>query len=409
MRILHIMPSYKPAYEYGGTIESTAQLCECQVEAGQVVDVFTTLANGVRELDLPAGQPIVVQGVTVTYFRRVTKDPTHVSPALWFHLWKTARSYDVIHIHSWWNPLVIFSAWICILQGLKIIISPRGMLTHFIFTATNAGKKKWIHNLLGKQALKRSVLHATAESEYEECTKLIHGWGGFVLPNIVFLPDIKIEVTKNDSFTLLFMSRIHPKKGLELLIEAISTLPFPVRLRIAGTGEEEYVNKLKDRIARLNLSTMVDWLGWRAREEKFHELMRSDSFILTSYNENFANVVIESLHVGTPVIVSEGVALASFVEATGLGWVTSLTSAAIRESIIAAYTDRARREVIRARSRAVIEKYFDVPTLISRYLEEYNYHIRPQNQKGVLEVQSQIDSYENNTRIHINGASPDIQ
>lgn len=403
------MPSYKPAYEYGGTIESTAQLCECQVEAGQIVDVFTTLANGAKELDFPAGQPILVQGVTVRYFRRVTKDPTHASPALWLRLWKTARSYDVIHIHSWWNPLVIFSAWICILQGLKIIVSPRGMLTHYIFTATNARKKRWIHALLGKHALARSVLHATAESEYEECSRLIRGWKGFVLPNIVFLPDMKIETTENECFTLLFMSRIHPKKGLELLIDAISGLPFPVRLRIAGTGEEEYVSKLRAQIDRLNLSAKVEWLGWRTREEKFHELMRSDSFILTSYNENFANVVIESLHVGTPVIVSKGVGLSSFVETTGLGWVTSLTTEAIRDTILAAYNDRTRREWIRASSRSVIQNCFDVPTLISKYLEEYSHHIHPQKRKAALEEQSKIKSYEKNTRIQINGAGPDLQ
>jgi glycosyltransferase involved in cell wall biosynthesis len=371
MKILHIIPCYKPAYVYAGVIESVSRLCEALVEAGQTVDVFTTTANGKTELGVKPGVKIDVDGVQVIYFKRLTKDPTHVSPALWMHLWRNGNKYDVIHIHSWWNVLVIISTWICILRGLKIIISPRGMLTNYIFNSTRSATKRWLHRLLGKHALARSVLHATALSEFDECTRLIKGWKGFVLPNILFLSAIQVNRVTNAAFTLLFLSRIHPKKGLELLFQGLKDIPFNIRLRIGGSGDEGYVNGLKRYAEELGIASKVEWLGWKNRDEKFVELMQSDCFILTSHNENFANVVIESLHVGTPVIISEKVGLAPFVRDNNLGWVTSLNATAIHEAIKAAYAGVAQREFVNRRGREIISRAFDPPVLIDQYIKNY--------------------------------------
>lgn len=371
MRILHITPCYKPAYVYAGVIESVSRLCEGLVEAGQEVDVYTTTANGKTELGVQPGVMQQVNGAHVFYFKRWTKDPTHVSPALWANLWRNGHKYDVIHIHSWWNILVIVSTWICIAKGLKVIISPRGMLTDYIFNATRTSTKKWLHRLIGKQALAHSVLHATVSAEYDECQKLMNGWPGFVLPNILHLPDIEIDRALNNSFTLIFMSRIHPKKGIELLFRAIAELPFNVVLKIAGSGEKEYVNGLRKYADQLGISSKIQWLGWKNREDKFIELMKTDCFILTSYNENFANVVVESLHVGTPVIISEEVGLASFIRDNKLGWVTSLKVTDIRRTIIKAHDNPELRKFVNTSGRTIIGRSFDSPAVIRQYIDHY--------------------------------------
>ncbi len=128
----------------------------------------------------------MVDGVPVTYFRRITKDHTHVSPALWKRLYRDCREYDVVHIQSWWNVLVIVAAIICHLRKVKVVVSPRGMLSDYILTATNSKAKQLIHSLAGqKSALEQSYFHATAPIEYEECQRLIPGWQGFMLPNIL--------------------------------------------------------------------------------------------------------------------------------------------------------------------------------------------------------------------------------
>ena len=372
MKILHVIPCYKPAYVYAGVIESVSRLCEGLAEAGHVVHVFTTTANGKGELPVAPGKTVDVQGVKVIYFQRITKDPTHVSPQLWNHLRKNAHLYDAIHLHSWWNVLVIVSAWICILKGLKVIVSPRGMLSQYIFTSTRVRSKKWLHKLVGERALRRCVLHATASSELDECRQLIKGWNGFVLPNILLLSKIDVTRKANPAFTLLFLSRIHPKKGLELLLEAMIDLPFAVKLKIAGSGDESYMSELKARVDLLKLNDKVVWLGWKNRDEKFQELMNSDCFVLPSYNENFANVVIESLHVGTPVIISDRVGLAPFVREHDLGWISELTVQSVRQTIISAHDDVTKREIINKSGRQVVNAIFDQPVLIEEYLRCYS-------------------------------------
>lgn len=371
MRILQISPSYKPAYVYGGPIESVAMLCEGLVAAGHTVHVFTTTANGDTELAVEPGVPTTVDGVNVTYFKRITKDPTFVSPTLWKKLYADVRNYDVVHIQSWWNILVIVSAVICHLRGAKVVVSPRGMLSDYIFNSGQIQAKKLIHKLVGLNALSKSRFHATAEAEYRECVNLIKDWKGFVAPNILTLPDIALERKENDVFTLVFLSRIHPKKGLEILFEAISKVEFNVKLKIAGSGEEDYIARLKELARDLDISSQVEWLGWRDRTDKFKEFMHADVFVLISRNENFANVVIESLHMGTPVLISEDVGLSDFIKEKDLGWVTSLNVEEVKDNLVKAYFDNAKRSRINKEARNAVEEAFSVKKLISDYVAEY--------------------------------------
>lgn len=384
MNILHIVPSYKPAYIYGGPIESIGSLCEALAEIGNTVDVFTTTANGDSELEVETRIAINVEGVNVYYFPRLTKGHTHISPTLWHFLYFHCKNYDIVHIHSWWNPLVIFSAIICHLKGVKLVISPRGMLSNYILTKTNAVAKKWIHVLLGKSALKKSVFHATSEIEYTECQNLIEGWNGFLLPNLINLPSEHFARNNNNIFTLIFLSRIHPKKGLEYLFEAISYLKEPIVLKIAGTGEEEYIHKLQDHSRLLGVAHLIEWIGWKNREDKFKELANSDLFVLTSFNENFANVVIESIHVGTPVLVTDTVGLANFVDENNVGWVSKFEPSAIAESLKSAMADFAKRNFVNSSGRNIVLSNFSRSILAERYLEQYKFMYDEMKTQGVL-------------------------
>lgn len=371
MKILHIVPSYKPAYIYGGPIESVSKLCEGLVAAGHEVDVFTTTANGAVELDVVPGKVMDVDGVKVTYFKRITKDPTHVSTALWKHLYANVKAYDIVHIQSWWNFLVIVAACICHLKKVKVVISPRGMLSGYIFNSGSSKAKKLIHNVSGKFALSRSTFHATAESEYDECRLVIDNWRGFIQPNIITLPEIPVVSPDNKVFTLIFMSRVHPKKGIEILFRAISGLGFDIVLKIAGSGEAEYISELKNLAADLNIADKIEWLGWLNREEKFEALMHADLFVLVSLNENFANVVIESLHMGTPVLVSEEVALSATVRQLDLGWVSSLEVEDVVNKLTTARANPEHRKTIRENGRKIIEQHFSPKKLIDNYANEY--------------------------------------
>jgi glycosyltransferase involved in cell wall biosynthesis len=372
MKILHIVPSYKPAYIYGGPIESVARLCEGLSAAGHTVHVYTTTANGKAELEVPVGKPVDVDGVQVTYFKRITKDPTHISPALWKELYRKANEYDIVHIHSWWNILVMMAAKICLFKTTKVIVAPRGMLSQYIFNSGSSKIKKAIHSMFGRRLLAQTHFHATAQSEYIECVDLIPGWSGFVLPNIISLPPIPVYGQENKVFTLIFLSRIHPKKGLEMLIEAVSKVNFEVKLKIAGNGDEGYIAELKQLANLLQVSDKIEWLGWMNRDQKFVELMNADLFTLVSLNENFANVVIEALHMGTAVLVSEDVALSGFIKEKDMGWVSNLQVTGVIEKLTEAKLQVTKRNHIRSEGRKVIEENFSEHKLIKAYAERYS-------------------------------------
>ncbi|WP_341833843.1 glycosyltransferase [Chitinophaga pollutisoli] len=372
MNILFIVPSYKPAYIYGGPIVSVARLAESLVQIGHTVTVYTTTANGPGELDMPLDQPVMMDGVRVQFFRRITKDHTHVSPALWKAAWKTVREFDAVHIHSWWNFLIMGVSLICTMKGVKPVLSPRGMLCDYIFTNKNQLKKKLLHHAVGKHLLSRTYLHVTSDVEWNDCLKLNNNWRGGLIYNIVDLPHTRERVpVDNGAFTIGFLSRVDPKKGLDILIKALADVDFPFVLKIAGAGEEAYMAELRALIAAEGLEGRVEWAGWKKGGEKFEFLADVDLFALTSHNENFAVVVIESLSVGTPVLVSENVGLSRYVKEKSLGWVTTLGITEVRNRLTEAYRAKQERQRIRQEAAPIIRADFNEEKLAADYAEMY--------------------------------------
>jgi glycosyltransferase involved in cell wall biosynthesis len=371
MKILFIVPSYKPAYVYGGTTVVITRLAEQLSLEGHDVSVYTTTANGKTELDVIPGKELDVDGVKVIYFKRVTGDHTHVSPALWKHLYLNVKKFDVVHIHSWWNPLVLGAAWICKIKGVKPVFSPHGMLSDYIMETNNAGKKKIIHDLVGKNLLKYSRLHVTAETEWEESMKIIPKWEGHVIPNLVMLSEKIYPRPANNIFTIGFLSRIDPKKGLDILIKALGKTNFEYKLLIAGEGEEKYVNTLKQLAVENGNDHKLEWVGWKNGEEKFEFLSQLDLFALTSHNENFAVVVVEALSVGTPVLVSDKVGLYKYVLDGDMGWVTDMNVDNITQQLNTLYIESGKLERINSNAPNKIKQEYNDSILAKEYVKFY--------------------------------------
>lgn len=374
MKVLHITPSYKPAFKYGGPTVSVSRLCEELAKAGAEVDVFTTTANGKAELPVQPGEMKVIEGVQVTYFKRLTGDHTHFSPALLHALWKHGEGYDIIHIHSWWNLVSVFTVLICGLRGWRPCLAPRGMLSAYSFQHENSIKKILIHRLLGKYLLSRTVLHATTALEVNDCQKVIPHWQHILLPNIVKLTDEWIpesSASNEAAFKLIFLSRVDPKKGLELLFDALNQVVFPFQLHIYGNQEDAYEEQLQQLVNQTQVGEQIYWHGWIEGESKFVKLADADLFVLTSHNENFANVVLESLSVNTPVLLSNQVGLADYVQQKKLGWVCSLAVDDIIAKLNMAYASLKENRNSSCASAEVVTADFHPSTLAHQYLQEY--------------------------------------
>jgi len=373
MKILFIVPSYKPAYTYGGPIVVVALLAEQLVQMGNEVTVYTTTANGKTELEVQPGAEVLVDGVKVTYFKRVTGDHTHASPDLWKHLNKTVKQFDAVHIHSWWNLLVIGAAWVCKRNGVKPVLSPHGMFSNYILETNNSGKKRWIHKLIGKKLLEYSWLHVSTQLEWDESLAIIPQWKGRVIPNLVKLSDKVYERKQNNVFSIAFLSRVDPKKGLDVLIKALSKVDFDYKLKIAGSGEDEYISSLKTLAAECGNAGKLEWVGWKSGEDKFEYLAGVDLFALTSHSENFAIVVIEALSVGTPVMISNNVGLYQYVQQNDHGWVTTMKLDEITATLNTIVRSTSKLQRINNELPGIIHEEYSGANLARQYVELYNF------------------------------------
>ena len=393
MKIIHISASYKPAYIYGGPIQSVAKLCEALVSLGvrgkglaTDVHVLTTTANGTTELDVTIGKPVLVYGVKVSYFKRWTKDHSHFSPGLLLNLRKwilhcIQDDKPVIHIHAWWNLVSVLSCMVAKWYKMPVVLSPRGMLTAYTQHNRHSFSKKLIHLLIGKKLLQYCHIHATSEQEKQDVLKIVTPKGITIIPNLVncqlpvfssllAVPHERLMID-HSPFQLIFLSRIEEKKGLELLFDTLSLLDIDWQLTIAGSGKKEYVSGLRAKTQSLKLDDRINWIGQVSDQDKYGLMAKHDLLVLTSFNENFANVVIESLSVGTPVLVSDQVGLSDYVKERQLGWTCKLDVNDVKEMLLNAFYDQEARKKIRQSAPEIIRKDFDDQLLANRYLEMY--------------------------------------
>lgn len=382
MQLIHICPTYKPAYQYGGPTISISKLCELLQTSRTKPIVLTTSGNGKTELAVKRNSLCYVEGVSVWYFNRLTKDHSHFSPALCFHLYRHIRIQKmsgndnlIIHIHSWWNLVSILSCVIARICNIKTIISPRGMLTSFSFVHTNRLIKGWIHYLIGNWLLNGCHLHATTEKEKQDILTYIKPKSITVLPNIVNVPlvnPITTECDPGQPLKLLFFSRIDEKKGIELLLNAVAKLNVKYCLTIAGTGTSTYILELQFLATTLGIDKNIKWLGNVCHSAKYDELGKHDLLILPSYNENFANVVLESLSVGTAVLLSDQVGLSDYIQETNLGWVSRLSATEFAAHIEGISNSREDLAAIRITAPQRIAEDFNAQILLKQYLHFYN-------------------------------------
>jgi len=380
MTILQIVPSYKPAYVYGGPIYSISSLCEAQATLGHKVSVFTTNANGANNLNVPSEEIQTVNNVGVIYFPRITGDHTHISPKLWLQLFRDAKNFDVIHLHSWWSVLMIGCAWILRLKGIKFVFSPRGMFSDYSFNHNvNPIKKGIFFNMLTKPVLRKQIFHATAPSEEREIKELFGiNTNTFTLPNLLQFPELPLSAIQNhsqkDIINLLFISRVDRKKGIELLLKAVQLLKVDglfIYLTVIGSGNDDYIQELKDLTHSLNINEIVKWKGSVEWKAKFEDILNSDILILSSYNENFANIILETLYAGRPVILTKYVGLSDYVSTHNMGWVIDTKPEDIVAAVKEYVTDKQRWQGKSLQMHNQILADFNQTVLAEKYISYY--------------------------------------
>lgn len=364
--ILHITPYYLPELRYGGPVITVSRLAEEQVQAGARVWVFTTTPAD-------SEQPYTSEGVGVRRFHRMG-NYGFFSPALLRSFWQTGRNFRVVHLHSWWNFTAFGVALLSRLLGIRLVISSHGMLSPY--SLSKSPLRRVFQKTVGHWLLDGHRIHATSQQEAGELSALHPGLPVWEIPNIVYLPDALPtfqQAPDRSEARLLFLSRIHPKKGLDLLLHALAGLSDQDawHLTIGGDKEGYYPEKIQRIAKRLGIADRICWYGWVEGDAKWPLLADADLLVLPSHNENFAIVVLEALVKGTAVILSDRVGLQDYVGKHDFGWTTECTSDSLRRVLQDAIADTEKRRRIRQNAPAAIRADFDPQKTAQAYFDLY--------------------------------------
>ena len=324
MKVLHVIPSFAPAWHHGGPMHSVYQLCHNLLRNRCEVRVLTTDSNGPdKVLNVEKEREIeIARDLCVRYCKRMAS--LSVSPTLLRLLPSYIRWADVVHLTAVYSFPTIPTLLACKVVDKPVVWSPRGALQRWEGTSRPASKAvwEWVCRVV---APKQLVLHVTSEEEAKESLERFPGVEAVVIPNGIDIPEKVIHFPGDGVFRLLYLGRLHPKKGIENLLAACKILNngsgIIWSLTIAGAGDPRYTEILKAQIDELQLSQQAKMVGQVVGESKRRLFENTDAVIVSSYTENFCVVVTESLAHGVPVIASKGTPW-SRLEGMGCGlWV----------------------------------------------------------------------------------------
>lgn len=248
----------------------------------------------------------------------------------------TNNDFDLIQMHSIWHPLYHKVSKIARRNHIPYIITPRGMLEPWSL------RQKWLKKKLAMLAYQRkdlnlaSCVFTTADEEARHVKELGIKTCCSVIPNGIEIEGYPCRKKADDvEKQILFLSRIHEKKGIELLIDAWKKMneDYPNwHIKIVGNGEKGYIQKLKSKVANANLEKCIEILPPVFGLAKVDLYQKSALFVLPSYSENFGMVVAEALSCGVPVITSEYTPWQVLNE-TKIGWCIPLSEDCLEKTL----------------------------------------------------------------------------
>ena len=339
MRVLHIIPSAAPVD--GGPNVAVRAIARGLVRRGIDVTVATTNAAGARSLDVPLDTPVIDDGVVFRYFARSVPGSWKFSWPMTRWLWANAATYDVVHVHALFSYATIPGCRAAARVPVPYILRPLGTLSGW-----SLGHRRWkkrpYYALLERPHLAgASAIHVTSEAEAEDVARLGYGGRARVIPlgvDVGARPSRRAHTANgSEPLRLLFLSRLHEKKNVPLLLRALATAASPSRrieLTVAGDGDPGYRDQLAELAAELGLRDVVSFAGHVDGIAKARAFADADCFVLPSAHENFGLAVAEALAAGLPAIVTQNVALARDVRAAGAGVVTESTESALASALV---------------------------------------------------------------------------
>ena len=385
MTVLHVVPSL--SLKHGGPSVAVPAMADALIRRGIDVTIATTDDDGpTNRLAVLRGQTLEDEhGVRYIYFRKNTefyKFSFHLMHWLFNHV----GDFDLVHIHALFSHSSIAAGMIANYRGIPYVVRPLGVLNKWGMENRRRSLKRLSLRHIELPMLRRAAgIHYTSSAERREASAAHPDIG--LLPSVVIPLPIETKLDEDSSrlarfhqrFTevgdrpiVLFLSRIDPKKGIELLLSAlmeiVKSVP-DVLLVLAGAGDERYLAALRAKIEAKGLFNNVLWAGFLEGKEKAAAFRAATVYVLPSYSENFGIAAAEALAAGAPSILSDQVAISDDVASADAGIVVPCEPAAIAKAILSLLQDAELRKSLSKRARILVSERFS-PEAVGKALHE---------------------------------------
>jgi glycosyltransferase involved in cell wall biosynthesis len=363
MRVLHVIPAVAP--RYGGPSTAIVPMCEALSAVGVEPTIVTTDADGPARLPVPIGELTSWGGVPAVFFRKSVSESFKYSRALGAWLDANVGRFDAVHIHALLSHACFAAAAACLKHGVPYIVRPLGTLAPWSLRQ-KPFKKRLLLTVAGMRVLRgAAAIHYTSSEEKRSVEATLDLADGVVIPlgidpRLLDAPMIP-EAERTGTAYVLALSRIHPKKNLEAVIEAFTdamAIGSGPRwtLVIAGSGDAGYVGSLRGRVEQRGAGDRVRFTGWVDGDRKRELVRHASLFALCSKHENFGVAVLEALAAGVPAVVSREVDLAEDIERARAGWVVD-AGEMLRDALVDAFDSARERESRGLAARALARRF----------------------------------------------------
>lgn len=401
MRILQIIPSI--SLVYGGPSQMVLGLSAALAAQGIDVTIITTDSNGdigQSPLDVTLNQPIKQNGYQIIYFRCSPFRRYKFSLSLLQWLNASARQFDIAHIHALFSPVTTLAATIARVHKLPYIMRPCGMLD-----PADLQKKKRLKQIYGTlferpNLAGAAAIHFTSKQEAkiserfglgstnkmpvprdfgsQDCTGKMPMPRDLIIPLGVRAGLFAKRLRESQVPIVLFMSRIEPKKGLDLLIPALESIlesgvDFQFILAGSNPQDADYETGIKVKIQHSSLAKYTTITGFVSGDRKNELLTNADLFVLPSYYENFGIAVAEAMAAGVPVAISDRVHISEDIRQAEAGWVGPLEVDAIANSIKSALLDPQERQRRGLNAKEYAKKHYNWEAIAQQTIDAYQH------------------------------------
>jgi glycosyltransferase involved in cell wall biosynthesis len=337
LRILEVISGV--ARGFGGPSKVMHETCLALSNLGHHVELLATNVDTAGFLDLPLDVPLWEPSYRRFLTRALAPRSPHWSPRFVKHLDERLSGVDIVHVHGLFSFPTSGAMRHLRRQGVPYIVRPCGHLDHVALKTGAKLKRVWFECIDRGNIDGAAFIQAATPLEERDVMRMRPKAPVLVIPQGVDLEQTPDAERVIEDEYLLFLGRVHPIKGLDLLLEAYALAPSLPGLVVAGPSLDGHRERLAATAERLGLLEKVRFLDDVRGARKSALLRDARALVLPSRSENFGVVVVEAAGHGTPVVVAKTVGLADFVEQDEAGLVFSRDAKGLSEALLKVVSD----------------------------------------------------------------------